>query len=146
MGEWMYTSTFSWPRHQLEVSGQFYPPGTHWIGGWVDPRTGLGRCKEEILYPAGTWTPIPHSSTPVASRKGIIRCFKITIYKWGNCFASVSWYLVVAMRSRLCECAFKVTGCSACYAARPSCSYPFYRRGVFNRTSPEFRESSHSKL
>jgi hypothetical protein len=30
-------------------SGRFSPgeraPGTHWIGGWVDPRTGLERIK-----------------------------------------------------------------------------------------------------
>jgi hypothetical protein len=26
MGEWMYRSTFSWPRHQLEVSGQLHAP------------------------------------------------------------------------------------------------------------------------
>jgi hypothetical protein len=47
MGEWMYSSTHSWPRHQLEVSGQtdatFRFPhgertlGTRWIGGWVGP-------------------------------------------------------------------------------------------------------------
>jgi hypothetical protein len=42
----MYRSTFSSPRHQLEVCGQIHapaalPPGTHWIVGWVSPRTGL---------------------------------------------------------------------------------------------------------
>jgi hypothetical protein len=26
MGEWMYRSTFSWPRHSLEVSGQLHVP------------------------------------------------------------------------------------------------------------------------
>jgi hypothetical protein len=26
MGEWMYRSTFSWPRHYLEVSGQLHAP------------------------------------------------------------------------------------------------------------------------
>jgi hypothetical protein len=25
-GEWMYRSTFSWPRHLLEVSGQLHAP------------------------------------------------------------------------------------------------------------------------
>jgi hypothetical protein len=25
-GEWMYRSTFSWPRHELEVSGQLHAP------------------------------------------------------------------------------------------------------------------------
>jgi hypothetical protein len=46
----MYRSTFSWPRYWLEVSGQLHAPaalapekspGTHFIGGWVDPRAGL---------------------------------------------------------------------------------------------------------
>jgi hypothetical protein len=26
MGEWMYRSTFSWPRQKLEVSGQLHAP------------------------------------------------------------------------------------------------------------------------
>jgi len=44
-------SRILWPRHYMEVNGQFHapaalppgkvPPGTHWIGGWVGPRTGL---------------------------------------------------------------------------------------------------------
>jgi hypothetical protein len=51
MGEWMYRPTFSWLRHYLggkwssSRPGRFTPaekaPGTHWIGGWVDPRAGL---------------------------------------------------------------------------------------------------------
>jgi hypothetical protein len=49
-GEWMYRSTFSWPRHLLEVSGQLHAsaalpreraPNIHCIGGWVDYRAGL---------------------------------------------------------------------------------------------------------
>jgi hypothetical protein len=49
MGEWMYKSTFSWPRHKLEVSGQLdaptaLPPGKDPpvpTGGLVDPKAGL---------------------------------------------------------------------------------------------------------
>jgi hypothetical protein len=51
MGEWMYRLTFSWPRHELEVSDQLHSPASlppaerapdvRWIGGWVDPRAGL---------------------------------------------------------------------------------------------------------
>jgi hypothetical protein len=50
-GEWMYRSTFlmisalvggEWSASR---PGHFTPgeraPGAHWIGGWVDPRTGL---------------------------------------------------------------------------------------------------------
>jgi hypothetical protein len=49
MGEWMYRSTFSSTQHYMQVSGQLHAPaalppgkrvpGTHWIGGWVGPRT-----------------------------------------------------------------------------------------------------------
>jgi hypothetical protein len=45
MEEWMYRTTVLWPRHQLEVWSVSRPgrltPGTHWIGGWVDPRAAL---------------------------------------------------------------------------------------------------------
>jgi hypothetical protein len=50
----------------MEVSGQLYSPadlplkrspGTHWIGGWVGPRTGLDdHGEEKILDPTGTRT------------------------------------------------------------------------------------------
>jgi hypothetical protein len=51
----MYRSTFSWPRHYLEMSGQLHAPaalppgknpGTHCIGGWVDSRAGLDDLKK----------------------------------------------------------------------------------------------------
>jgi hypothetical protein len=42
-----------------------YPPGTHWIGGWVNLRTDLDDMnKEKVLDPNGTWTPTPRSSGP----------------------------------------------------------------------------------
>jgi hypothetical protein len=59
MGEWMYRSMCSWPHHQLEVSCQFhgpaaFPPGTHGIGGWVDPRAGLDDTEKwKFLTPPG---------------------------------------------------------------------------------------------
>jgi hypothetical protein len=44
--------------------GRFTPgeraSGTHWIGGWVDPRAGLDHM-EKILDPNGTRTPTPWS-------------------------------------------------------------------------------------
>jgi hypothetical protein len=45
MGEWKYRSTFSWPRHQLEVSGQLdapaaLPPGKRPLYP-VDRRLGV---------------------------------------------------------------------------------------------------------
>jgi hypothetical protein len=38
-------------------------PGTHYIGGWVDPRGGLDDGVK-ILEPTGTLTPTPPSSSP----------------------------------------------------------------------------------
>jgi hypothetical protein len=51
----------------MEMGGQFHSPaalspwiepaGTHWIGGWVDPRLGLGtvtkiKMEELLIYPS----------------------------------------------------------------------------------------------
>jgi hypothetical protein len=51
MGEWMYRSIFSWlpalggGKWSASRTGRFTPgervPGTHWIGGWVNPRACL---------------------------------------------------------------------------------------------------------
>jgi hypothetical protein len=67
MGEGMYRSTFSWPQHLPDVSGQLHTPavlptgerapGTHWMG----PRAGLDDG-------AGTLTPTSSVIQPVASR------------------------------------------------------------------------------
>jgi hypothetical protein len=54
--------THSWSRHYMGVSGQFHAPatlctrgkdpGTHWTGGWVDPRAGLDtEATGKILCP-----------------------------------------------------------------------------------------------
>jgi hypothetical protein len=48
-GEWMYRSTFSWPRHAPTASPPWKSPGTHWIGGWVDPRAGLDDMEKRNL-------------------------------------------------------------------------------------------------
>jgi hypothetical protein len=37
---------------------------THWIGGWMGPRTGLD-AVEKILDPTGTRTLTPRSSSPL---------------------------------------------------------------------------------
>jgi hypothetical protein len=56
----MSRSTYSWPRYQLEVSGQLHAPvalplgeqsSTHWIGGWVDPRTDLDDVEKRQILP-----------------------------------------------------------------------------------------------
>jgi hypothetical protein len=50
MGEWRYSSTIpdlsiSWSEWSASYTSWFTPrkraPGTHWTGGWVDPRAGL---------------------------------------------------------------------------------------------------------
>jgi hypothetical protein len=62
MGEWIYRSTFSWPRHYLEVSGQLHAHAALPLGkeppvsigsevGWA--RAGLDYV-EKILNPTGT--------------------------------------------------------------------------------------------
>jgi hypothetical protein len=44
-------------------------PGTHWIGGWVDPQSrSEQRGQEKILNPTGTRSPDPSVVQPVASR------------------------------------------------------------------------------
>jgi hypothetical protein len=63
-------STFSWPRHLLEVSGQLRAPAalpagkvpsTHWIGGWVGPRAGLDYMEKwKFLILLGLGTPTCH--------------------------------------------------------------------------------------
>jgi hypothetical protein len=76
MGEWMCRSTFSWPRHELEVSGQLHAPaaltpgkspGTHWIGGWVDHRAGLDNSENRkfLTLPALELRPL---SRPTCSQ------------------------------------------------------------------------------
>jgi hypothetical protein len=77
MGKWMYWSTFSWPRHYVEVSGQLHAPAalppektprTHWIGGWMDPRSSLDDLeKRKFLTPLGLNSD-PSVVQPVASR------------------------------------------------------------------------------
>jgi hypothetical protein len=72
IGEWMYRFTFSWPRHCLELSGQsprpLYPLGKR-PRYPLDRRLGVPqnrsgwRGEEKILYPTGTRTPTPQSSS-----------------------------------------------------------------------------------
>jgi hypothetical protein len=37
--------------------------GTHWIAGWMHPRDGLDGVEKKIVYPSGTRTPTPRSSS-----------------------------------------------------------------------------------
>jgi hypothetical protein len=77
MGEWMNWFTYSWPWHELEVSGQLrvlaalslgkIPPGTHLIV-WVGPRTGLNHIgKKKFLILPGLESDLLDIQ-PIASR------------------------------------------------------------------------------
>jgi hypothetical protein len=78
MGEWMYSPTFSWPWHYLEVSGQLHArvlyswgkspwyPLDRRLGG---PHSWSGWHREvKILTPIGTWNSDSLVVQPVASR------------------------------------------------------------------------------
>jgi hypothetical protein len=58
-GEWRYSSTILTSKldereWSASLSGRF-TPGTHWIGSWVGPRTGLDAVeKRNILLMQGT--------------------------------------------------------------------------------------------
>jgi hypothetical protein len=52
MGEWIYRSTFPWPRHYLGASGQLHrhaalPPGIERTVSWVGPTVGLDCMEKE---------------------------------------------------------------------------------------------------
>jgi hypothetical protein len=44
------------------------PPGTHWIGGWVGPRTGLDDVGKRKFLPLPDSNSDPSGIQPVASR------------------------------------------------------------------------------
>jgi hypothetical protein len=60
-GDWTYRSTYSWPRHYLEVSGQLHAPSAlsqgkepasvHWIGDWRGPRICLDDVERRKILP-----------------------------------------------------------------------------------------------
>jgi hypothetical protein len=68
MGEWMYRSSFSWPRHYLEQSGQLHAPGKEprYPFDWRLGRPQIWsrrRGEEKILDPTGTRTSTSWSSS-----------------------------------------------------------------------------------
>jgi hypothetical protein len=66
----MYRSTFSWPRHQLEASGQLHAPSALPQGKASPVPIGYEAewTQEKILAPTGTRTPDSSVVQPVASR------------------------------------------------------------------------------
>jgi hypothetical protein len=51
-----FISSLSWREWSVSRAGRFTPreraPGTHWIGGWLDPRAGLDAVvKKKVPSP-----------------------------------------------------------------------------------------------
>jgi hypothetical protein len=57
---WRWVDSFT-PR-PLYLQGK--SPDTHWVGGWVGPRTGLDDVEEKIFYLSATGTATPLPSGP----------------------------------------------------------------------------------
>jgi hypothetical protein len=79
MGEWMYnpyffTSALAGGEWSASRPGRFTPgkepPGTHWVGGWVDPRAGLDGVEKRkfLTLLVLELRPLSRPAQPVASR------------------------------------------------------------------------------
>jgi hypothetical protein len=96
MGQWLHSSTFSWPQNLLEVSGQLYapaalPPGKSpryplntRLGA---PQSRSGRRGDDKIYdPSWTRSPTLFVVQPVASRYTDCAIpapqFILDLYKW----------------------------------------------------------------
>jgi hypothetical protein len=76
-GEWMYRSTFSLNSTLVvgewlaSLRGRFTAretaPGTHWIGGWVNPSPVWTSCRSVNFLPHRDSNPDPSVVQPVAS-------------------------------------------------------------------------------
>jgi hypothetical protein len=81
MGEWRWYSSTHFLTSALDGDewlasrpGRFTPgeraPGTHWIGGWVDPRAVLDAVvKRKIPSPRREWNPRTPTVQPVDRKK-----------------------------------------------------------------------------
>jgi hypothetical protein len=95
MGEWMYRSTCSWPRHQLEVSGQLHTPASLPpvpIGeevGWT-PEPVWTTWKREDSWPYLDSNSDPSVVQSVASRyTTTLSRLPMTMYTKSNIFCDV---------------------------------------------------------
>jgi hypothetical protein len=55
-------------------------PGTHRIGGWEGPRTGLDGVERRKSCPSGTWTPNPRPSHSLSRRKSNTSTVRLTYH------------------------------------------------------------------
>jgi len=105
LGEWRYSTTHSWPRYQMEVSGQLHVPAsfilrgrvpdTHWIGEWVDPRAVWTRWwGENFSAPSGNRTSDHPARSPAlyywAIRQFIFRRKELHVYHFTRCAAETA--------------------------------------------------------
>jgi hypothetical protein len=74
LGEWSASSPFRFYHRERAR-------GTHFIGGWVDPRAGLDDMdKSTLFYPTGTRTPVPPG--PPARSQSLYRLIYLGSYTY----------------------------------------------------------------
>jgi hypothetical protein len=113
MGEWMYRSTFSWPRHKLEFRGQLHalaalPRGKEPLYPLNRKLSGpewAWRREEKILDHTGTRTLTSRSSSPepVAIPTTLSRLPCITVnedVKYGTCYIVMMWGCLNLLEAR----------------------------------------------
>jgi hypothetical protein len=102
----MDRSTYTWPRHSLEIGGQLHtlaalppgkqPPSTHWIGRWVGPRTGLDNLKKRKFCPYQDLNSNSSAIQPVTTH-------------YTNCTIPTRWWYVVGTDIPTFESKIKLT-------------------------------------
>jgi hypothetical protein len=83
-GERMYRITYSWHRH--------FNTGTHWIGGWVGPRTGLNDVKKKKTCLSRESKCEPSAAQPVANR--YTDCVKFDAITVGTTKNKIFWHMM----------------------------------------------------
>ena len=73
-------TALGWGRVASPTLGSLYPPGTHFIGGWVDPRTNLALRSEEKSPPLRQ--PELNPGCPACSQAPCCLSRAITIWLW----------------------------------------------------------------
>jgi hypothetical protein len=92
----------SWPRREMEVSGQLHPlpfyPLTHCIGGRVGPRSGLNLTEKTEILPRRESNPGVPGCCPSLHRLSFPGCLRLLIISGSNCGLFHS-NLIVTLRS-----------------------------------------------
>jgi hypothetical protein len=73
-------------RWSASYSGHFTPGkrafSAHWIGSWVGPRVGLGRCGEEKILPLPGFELGLSGKQPMATLKELSQLLHITYFSF----------------------------------------------------------------